>query len=106
MEDERAIGTAEQLAGERDGARQPVMKRGDVGPKIERHDGGATRWARVIARIREARRGFEQHLELEQGFISPFELKRRQPSLALRTLLAVKGARLAEQRLIRIFTQG
>ena len=95
VKDEGSIGTAEQLARERDGARQAVVKSGHVGAKVERDDGGAARRPRVIARIGEAGRGFEQHLELEQGFVAPFELAA--PTATLRAARAARGAARASR---------
>jgi hypothetical protein len=89
MEDEGAIGGAEQLARQRDGARQAIVKRRERRAQIERHDGGAARRAGVIARVREAGGRLEPHLELEQRFVAALELELGQPALALGALLAL-----------------
>jgi len=87
--DEGAVGGSEQLSRQRNGARQAIVKGAHRRAEVERDDGGAARRPRVVARIGEAGGRLEQHLELEQRFVSTLEPELRQPGFALRPLLAV-----------------
>jgi hypothetical protein len=104
VEDEGAIGRAQELARQRRAAGEPVVKGGQRRAKVEGDDGRAPRRTRMVARIREASRGLEQHLEFEQRFVAAFQLELGQPRLALRALLTLQRSRFAQQRLIRILT--
>src|SRR6185436_18734031 len=105
VEDEGAVGRSEQLSRQRNGAREAVVKGAHRRAEVERHDRGAARRPGVVARIGEAGGRLEQYLELEQGFVAALEPKLRQPGFALRALLALERARLAQQGLVRIFAR-
>ena len=98
VEDERAIERPEQLARERDGALEPVAKDLERRAKILGDDRGAARRTRMVARIREARRRLEQHLELEEQLVLPVERERAEPRLALGALLARAARRVPLRR--------
>src|SRR6185503_7653235 len=95
MKDEGAIRTAQQLARQRNRAREAIVKRGHGSAKVQRDDGGAARRAGMVPWIRKAGGSFEQHLELEQGFLAALQGERGEPRFALGALFPLQRARLA-----------
>ena len=98
LEDERALALAQERAAERDHA---VACRRARATSASRKScatiGGATRRARVVARVREAREPLEEHLELEERLLAAALGEPRDPLVARLRLLAPQAARVAQE---------
>src|SRR5450432_2936046 len=101
MKDEGAVERAKQVPRELNRTLEAVMIGLQREPKVLRDDQRAARRARVIARIGEASRRFEQDLELEQDIVLVFEVELVEPTLAQDAMLAVDRTRAAEERAVR-----